>query len=251
VEQAERLMSRELEQAFDIQRRLLPEQAPEVPGLDLAGYNVPCRGVGGDYYDFIQCVDGRVALLVADVAGKGMAAALLMSNLQARAQVLFDDPTGLAALVSRLNRVLKASYPVNRFVTFFIGVIDPATGEMTYVNAGHNPPLLVHNGGKVERLDTTGMVLGILPKVEYEERTCRMEVGDVVLLFSDGVTEACPLGVDEEFGEERLAAALVELRKGTSKEIINSLQQRLQGFIQGAPAADDITLVVARRVAVQ
>src|SRR5205823_2277213 len=122
VEQAERLMAKDLQQAYDIQRGLLPERAPEVPGLDFAGYNVPCRGVGGDYYDYIHCSDGRVAVLVADVAGKGMAAALLMSNLQARAQVLFDDPTGLAGLVGRLNRVLKANVPGNRFITFFIGV---------------------------------------------------------------------------------------------------------------------------------
>src|SRR5258708_3225227 len=197
VEQAERLMSRELEQAFDIQRRLLPEVAPDVPGLDLAGYNVPCRGVGGDYYDFIQCVDGRVALLVADVAGKGMPAALLMSNLQARAQVLFDDPTDLAALVTRLNRVLKSSCPANRFVTFFIAVIDPATGEMTYANAGHNPPLILRRSRQLERLDTTHPTLVILPKGEWSERTCRLDAGDLAVLFSYGVTEACPADVDE------------------------------------------------------
>jgi serine phosphatase RsbU (regulator of sigma subunit)/pSer/pThr/pTyr-binding forkhead associated (FHA) protein len=249
VEQAERMMSHELEQAFDIQRRLLPEQAPDVPGLDLAGYNVPCRGVGGDYYDFIQCIDGRVALLVADVAGKGMPAALLMSNLQARAQVLFDDPADLGALVTRLNRVLKASCPGNRFVTFFIGVIDPATGEMIYVNAGHNQPMIVRGGGQVEQLETTGPILGILPKGEWSEKTCRLEVGDLVALYSDGVTESCPAEVDEEFGEKRLAAALVEMRGNSSKAIIDSVLQRLQTFIAGAPAADDITLVVANRVA--
>lgn len=249
VEQAERFMAQELDQAADIQRGLLPEKAPEVPGLDLAGYNAPCRGVGGDYYDFIQCVDGRVALLVADVAGKGMPAALLMSNLQARAQILFDDPSNLAALVVRLNRVLKANCPGNRFVTLFVGVIDPATGEMTYVNAGHNPPLIVHKGGALERLDTTGTILGILPKAEYEERTCRLDEGDVVVLFSDGVTEACPPDRDEEFGEQRLARILSEVSESPATEIVDEIQRRLQEFTRGAPPADDITLLIARRVA--
>jgi sigma-B regulation protein RsbU (phosphoserine phosphatase) len=249
VEQAEQMMAKELQQAYDIQRGLLPEKAPDVPGLDLAGYNAPCRGVGGDYYDFIQCVDGRVALLVADVAGKGMPAALLMSNLQARAQVLFDDPTGLGALVGRLNRVLKANIPGNRFVTFFIGVIDPANGEMTYVNAGHNPPLLLHRNGGLERLETTGTILGILPKAEYEERTCCLHEGDVVVLFSDGVTEASRPDVDEEFGEERLAGILSELSDQPAKTIVEAIQQRLATFTAGAPPADDITMVIARRVA--
>ena len=248
VEQAERLLAKDLQQACDIQRGLLPEKAPDLPGLDLAGYNAPCRGVGGDYYDFISCADGRVALLVADVAGKGMPAALLMSNLQARAQVLFDDPQHLATIVARLNRVLKANVPGNRFITFFVGVLDPATGEITYVNAGHNPPILVHRAGGVERLDSTGMILGILPNSEYEEKHCRLDPGDVVVLFSDGVTEANRIDTDEEFGEERLATVLAEVMGKPAKEIIDTIQQRLQAFTCGAPPFDDLTLVVARRI---
>ena len=249
VEQAERIMTKELQQAYDIQRRLLPEKAPEVPGLDLAGYNVPCRGVGGDYYDFIPCVDGRLAVLVADVAGKGMPAAMLMSNLQARAQVLFEDPADLAATVTRLNRVLKASCPGNRFVTFFVGLIDPATGKMSYVNAGHNAPVIMHRDSRVEHLGATGPILGILPKVEYEEKVALLDPGDVVVLFSDGVTEACRPDVDEEFGEHRLDAILAESMGATAQQIVDIVQQRWLAFTQGAPAADDVTVVVARRVA--
>ena len=250
VEQAERMMAKDLQQACDIQRGLLPEKAPEIPGLDLAGYNLPCRGVGGDYYDFVECADGRVALLVADVAGKGMPAALLMSNLQARAQILFDNPTGLAQLVGRLNRVLKAKVPGNRFITFFVGIVDPETGEMTYVNAGHNPPLVLHRGGSVERLEATGMILGILPNVEYGEKTCQIGEGDVVVLFSDGITEASRPDTDDEFGEERLAGILAEMADKPAKDIIDGIQQRLLAFTAGAPFADDLTLVVARRVEV-
>jgi serine phosphatase RsbU (regulator of sigma subunit)/pSer/pThr/pTyr-binding forkhead associated (FHA) protein len=248
VEQAERILAKELEQAAEIQRRLLPVEAPNVPGVDLAGYNAPCRTVGGDYYDFLTYPDGRVALLVGDVAGKGMPAALLMSSLQARVQVLFDDPTNLAALVTRLNRIISSNCPANRFISFFIGVLDPKTDEITYVNAGHNPPLLVHRGGVVEKLEGTGLILGIIGTAQYEQRTCHLQQGDVVVLFSDGVTEACHPDVDEEFGEDRLAATLAELSCDSAQSIIESINQRVHEFTGGCPPADDITLVVARRV---
>jgi serine phosphatase RsbU (regulator of sigma subunit) len=204
--------------------------------------------VGGDYYDFLSYPDGRVALIVADVSGKGMPAALLMSSLQARVQVLFDDPTELAALVTRLNRIIVTNSPANRFISFFIGVLDPHSDQITYVNAGHNPPLLVHHNGVVEKLEGGGLLLGILAAAQYEQRTCQLEQGDVVVLFSDGVTEAARPDVDEEFGEDRLAATLAELSRDSAKSIIESINQRVHDFTQGAPPADDITLVVARRV---
>src|SRR6202789_4091592 len=118
-----------------------------------------------------------------------MPAALLMSCLQARVQVLFEEPTDLASQVTRLNRIITANCPSNRFITFFIGVLDPKTGELTYVNAGHNPPLVAHADGSVEKLEGTGLILGILPMATYQQGVCRMDPGDVLLLFSDGVTE--------------------------------------------------------------
>jgi sigma-B regulation protein RsbU (phosphoserine phosphatase) len=248
VEHAERLLAKDLAQAAEIQNRLLPTSAPEVPGVDLAGYNAACRTVGGDYYDFLTYPDGRVALVVADVSGKGMPAALLMSSLQARVQVLFDDPTELAALVTRLNRIIVKNSPVNRFISFFIGVLDPHSDQITYVNAGHNPPLLVHCNGTVEKLEGGGLLLGILANAQYEQRTAHLEQGDVVVLFSDGVTEASRPDVDEEFGEDRLAATLAELSCESAKSIIEAINQRVHDFTGGAPPADDITLVVARRV---
>jgi sigma-B regulation protein RsbU (phosphoserine phosphatase) len=249
VEQTERMYFKELEQAAEIQRRLLPTHAPEVPGIDLAGYNAPCRTVGGDYYDFLTYPDGRVTILVGDVAGKGMPAALLMSSLQARVQVLFDDPDDLAKRVTRLNRIITSNCPSNRFISFFIGVLDPKTGEFTYVNAGHNPPLLVRHDGSVEPLHGTGLILGILPSAQYEQQTCRLEPGDLVVLFSDGVTEACRPDVDEEFGEERLAKTLAKLNDAPAQSIIEATNRILQEFTGGAPPADDITLVVAKRAA--
>ena len=249
VEQTERLHAKELEQASEIQRNLLPVTAPEVAGVDLAGYNAACRGVGGDYYDFLPYPDGRVALLVGDVAGKGMPAALLMSSLQARVQVLFDEPTNLAALVTRLNRIISSNCPSNRFITFFIGVLDPKTGELTYVNAGHNPPLVAHADGSVEKLEGTGLILGILPMATYQQGVCRLDPGDAVLLFSDGVTEAVRPNADEEFGEEQLAQVLAGLRDQTAESIITAINQKVDDFTGGAPPADDITLVVAKRLA--
>jgi phosphoserine phosphatase RsbU/P len=246
VEQAERIHAKQLEQAAEIQRGLLPVQAPNVAGVDLAGYNAACHTVGGDYYDFLPYPDGRVGVLVGDVAGKGMPAALLMSSLQARVQVLFDDPTNLAALVTRLNRIISSNCPSNRFITFFIGVLDPKTGELTYVNAGHNPPLVAHADGSVEKLEGTGLILGILPMAAYEQGVCHMDPGDALLLFSDGVTEPVSPHADEEFGEDRLATVLGGLRDLDAQSIIAAINQKVDDFTGGAPPADDITLVVAK-----
>ena len=249
VEAAERLHAKELAQAADIQRSLLPAQAPNIAGVDLAGYNAACHTVGGDYYDFLPYPDGRVGVLVGDVAGKGMPASLLMSSLQARVQVLFDDPTNLAALVTRLNRIISSNCPSNRFITFFIGILDPKTGELTYVNAGHNPPLVAHADGSVEKLGGTGLILGILGMATYQQSTCHLDPGDVLLLFSDGVTEPVRPGTDEEFGEDRLAEVLAGLRDQNAEDIITTVNRKLEEFTEGAPPPDDITLVVAKRLA--
>jgi phosphoserine phosphatase RsbU/P len=248
VEQAERMLAKELEQAAEIQRRLLPAAAPSVPGVDLAGYNAPCRTVGGDYYDFMTYPDGRVAILVGDVAGKGMPAALLMSSLQARVQVLFDDPVDVAALVTRLNRIITSNCPSNRFISFFVGVLDTKTGELIYVNAGHNPPLVARRDGSVEKLDCTGLILGIMSAARYEQKTVTLEPGDAVVLFSDGVTEACRPDKDEEFGEDRLAESFSKLRNDPAKDIIEAINRQVHYFTAGSPPADDITLVIAKRL---
>lgn len=250
VEQAERLLAKELEQAAEIQRALLPAEPPPIPGLELAGYNAACRTVGGDYYDFLAYNDGRVAMLVGDVSGKGMPASLMMSSLQARVQVLFDEPSDLAERVTKLNHVIAKNCPDNRFITFFIAIVDSVTGDVTYCNAGHNPPLIARRDGRIERLTVGGVILGILSFATYDQGASRLAPGDVMILFSDGVTEACQPGEDEEFGEERLGRLLLELRGRSAKEIVDGIQERLMEWIGDAPAADDITLVVARRGAV-
>lgn len=208
AEKARLLLAGELERAAEIQRRLLPAQPPDVEGSDLAGYNAPCHTVGGDYYDFLPYPDGSVALLIGDVSGKGMGAALLMSSLQARCRVVFENPGDLGAQVAHLNRITAANCPGNCFITFCAVVLHPASGQVRYCNAGHNAPLLLHASGEVESLQSSGLVLGIMPNASYMEKSCRFDRGDVLLLFSDGVTEACRQGADEEFGDDRLVALL-------------------------------------------
>ena len=246
VEQAERLLGRELEQAAEIQQRLLPASPPEVAGFDLAGYNLPCRSVGGDYYDFFPYPDGKLGLVVADVAGKGMPAALLVSSLQARVQVLSEEVTDLARWMARLNRLMATSCPSSRFITLFFAVLDPATGAVAYSNAGHNPPLVVRSGGEVELLDVGGMVLGLMPAAPYRAGACEVRPADMLILYSDGVTEAVsPEG--GEFGEERLTRLVVENRRLPAARIAEEVTTALAAWTGGKPPTDDVTLVVAKR----
>jgi len=247
VEQAERLLGRELEQAAEIQERLLPAAPPVVPGFELAGYNLPCRTVGGDYYDFFPYPDGKLGLVVADVAGKGMPAALLMSSLQARVQVLSEEAADLARWMGRLNRLMATSCPSSRFITLFFAVLDPATGAVDYSNAGHNPPLVVRSGGEVELLDVGGMVLGLMPAAPYQAGSCQVKPGDMLVLYSDGVTEAVsPDG--EEFGEERLTRLAVDNRRSPAARIAQEIRAALAAWTGGRPPTDDVTLVVAKRI---
>ena len=251
VEQAEQLMKKDLQQAAEIQRRLLPGTPPEVPGVELGGYNAPCRTVGGDYYDFFAYPDGRVAILVGDVAGKGMPASLLMSSLQARVQVLAEQPVEPVALVSRLNRIIASNCPANRFISFFVCLLDPDSGELSWCNAGHNPPLLVRATGEIERLEGGGLILGIKAAARYEESRGRVEPGDSIVLYSDGVTEATPPGSEDEYGEERLGALLRDRLADSVDSMISTVVESVAQWSRGAPPADDITLVIAKRTPVQ
>jgi serine phosphatase RsbU (regulator of sigma subunit) len=247
IEAAERAMAMEMQQAAQIQMRLLPSAAPHADGADIAAKTVPARSVGGDYYDFIAFPDGRIGLMVGDVAGKGMPASLLMSSLQARVHVLFEESSDLGAKIERLNKATCGNCPDNRFITFFMGIFDPKTGELNYVSAGHNPPLIVRAGGGYDTLGGGGIILGILSMAKYEESHAKLEKGDVLVMFSDGVTEA-PNPNDEEYGEERLANLVAELSSRPAQQIVDAIHASVHEFTEGAPPADDITVVVARRV---
>jgi len=246
IENQERLMAHELGQAAEIQRRFLPAQAPEMPGLDLSGHNAPCRTVGGDYFDFFPYPSGRVAMVLGDVSGKGMPASLLMMQFQARVQLLIEEPESLAAVVTRLNRLTATNLPSNRFITFFMCLVDGVSGELVFANAGHNPPLLLRAGGDVQWLDAGGCPLGIIPTMKYDEARERLGPGDVLVVFSDGVTDASnPQG--DEFGEERLANVVGDHRRESAAAILDAVNHAITDWAAGTPLPDDLTLLVARR----
>ena len=246
IEHQERLMARDLEQAAEIQMRHLPSAAPSLPGLDLAGHNAPCRTVGGDYYDFFPYPNGRVAMVLGDVSGKGMPASLLMMSLQARVQVLIEEPENLAAVMTRLNRLTATTCPSNRFITFFMCLLDGASGELIFANAGHNPPLLMRADGKAEWLEAGGCPLGIMAAMKYDEARNQLGPGDVLVVFSDGVTDAND-PQEKEFGEERLATAVRDHRTESSAAILEAVNRAIADWTQGTPLPDDLTLLIARR----
>jgi serine phosphatase RsbU (regulator of sigma subunit) len=246
VERQEQIMTRDLNQAATIQQSFLPLDAPAISGAELAGHNAASRTVGGDYYDFFTYDDGGVAFVLGDVAGKGMPAALIMSKLQACCQMLAEEGGEVADLVQRLDRIVAGACPTNRFISLFYAHLHPSTGQMTYTNAGHNPPILIRSSGQVELLEGGGTVLGIMPEIGYEQRACQMEPGDICAVFSDGVTEAASPD-DEEFGEERLTDLLVAARNKPLEEVLDLVNRSLAEFTAGTPQADDITLVIVRR----
>ena len=254
VEAAERVHSRELAQAAEIQRRLLPSAPPAVAGLELAGYNLQCRTVGGDYFDYLPFGDG-LALVVGDVAGKGMPAALLMASLQAHTQAITElggelggDP---ASVVAKLNRAITKCTPDNRFVTFFMAVFDPLASTLTYCNAGHNPPLLIRSNGCIERLEEGGTVLGLFAGAPFEDKTIRFDPGDFLILYSDGVVESCSASGGEEFGEERLIRIAGESGSLELPRVTERVIEALRAWSGDGSFADDVTLVLARRTAAQ
>ena len=248
AEQARQLMKRDLEQAAEIQQGFLPSVAPTVRRIDLAGHNAPCRTVGGDYYDFFPYGASRVAMVLGDVSGKGMPASLLMMGLQARVQVLIEEPKSLAEVMTRLNRITSANCPPNRFISLFFCILDGDTGDLTFCNAGHNPPLIIRANGMYDQLKGGGPVLGILPFIEYQEYHAQVDEGDVLVIYSDGVTEANnPQG--DEFEIPGLADAIIPCRTESASSIINQINRTVVTYTAGAPPADDITVIVARRLA--
>jgi phosphoserine phosphatase RsbU/P len=246
MEQARKLLARDLEQAADIQRQFLPGTAPPVGGLDLAGHNAPCRTVGGDYYDFFPYENNRVAMVLGDVSGKGMPASLLMMGLQARVEVLAEEPRDLALVMTKLNRITAANCPSNRFITLFFCILDGDTGELTYCNAGHNPPVIVRANGSHELLPGGGPVIGIIGSIEYTALHAQLDHGDTLVIYSDGVTEAANT-LDDEFETDRLAEAVAGVRDQSAEAILAEINRAVASFTVGVPQGDDITVIVAKR----
>ena len=241
----ERLES-ELALARRIQSRLLPAQPPRIEGVDIAGVSEPARAVGGDYFDHIALADGRVALVIADVSGKGVPAALLMSAFRASLMSQLDGTTDPARVMARVNRFLHQSVEPGRFVTAFLGVLDPRSGRFEYCNAGHNPPFVVAGGGEVSTLETGGLLLGMLEDAPYQAGLLELVPGATLALFTDGVTEA-QAADGTMWGEERL----VEMLKRQAGEPCEAFARRIvdavRSFEGDQGPSDDITLLIARR----
>jgi sigma-B regulation protein RsbU (phosphoserine phosphatase) len=245
--QQERL-ERELQLAMEIQQRFQPTGAPHVPGYEFQGISFPCYEIGGDYYDFIQRDDGRLVIALGDVSGKGTAAALLMSSLHAAIHAQTGSHDTIVETISAVNKYLAENIPPNRFVTLFYAELDPESGALSFLNAGHNPPLIVHAAGTVEQLASGGLPLGIRANADYREGRTHMQLGDVLVIYSDGVTEAAsPTG--EEFGPTRLYEVVSRNVDASAAGIRDRIESALTKFSQGTKAADDITLVIVKRQA--
>ncbi len=243
--QQERL-ERELQLASEIQQRFQPTAPPIVPGYELQGISFPCYEIGGDYYDFIRREDGRLVIALGDVSGKGTAAALLMSSLHAAIHAQTGSHDTLVETISAVNRYLAENIPPNRFVTLFYAELDPESGAVSFLNAGHNPPLIVHAAGTVEQLASGGLPLGIKADADYREGRTQLQLGDVLVIYSDGVTEAAsPNG--EEFGPTRLYEVVSRNVDASAAGIRDRIESALTKFSQGTQAADDITLVIVKR----
>ena len=244
AEQARARQDQELATATQIQIDLLPD-TPEVAGYSIHAFLETCYEVGGDLYDFHVGPDGALLVLVGDVTGKGMGAALLMSSFLASARVLYEACPDLADFAVRLGMIMNRSTDAKRFVTGFIGSLDPTTHALRYVNAGHPPPILVL-GGALRELESTGVPFGVLPHFPYEAGTVTLEPGEVLAVFSDGIPEA--QRGEELFGDERVRALMLEAAAMPDLERMRDLVlERVRGFEGESPRSDDITLVLMRR----
>ena len=239
-------MERELELATEIQHRFQPSAPPIMNDYEFQGISFSCYEIGGDYYDFITLHDGKMLIALGDVSGKGTAAALLMSSLHASVHAQVAAKTSLHQMVKSINEYLAENIPSNRFITLFIAELDPTTGIINYINAGHNPPLVGRADGKVEQLESGGFPLGIMPMAEYEVGQIQLAESEALVIYSDGVSEAVNLK-DEEFGMERLSQVVSENLQKSASGLRDKVEFALSSFTQTAPANDDITLVIVKR----
>jgi serine phosphatase RsbU (regulator of sigma subunit) len=240
-----RVIEEDMRVAAEIQRGLLPSAPPLVEGYGICGVNFPCRTVGGDYFDF-GMEEGRFLFALGDVSGKGSGAALLMTVLRAAVRAHWAERPPNQAM-ARINRMVCQNIPTNKYVTFFMASLDPASGRVSYVNAGHNPPLLVRADGSVDTLAEGGMVLGFVDPTDYGEGTAELRPGDMLVIFSDGVTETWSAD-DEEYGEQRLADLLIRERGLAPEALQAALLEELDNFARGTKATDDRTLIVIKRL---
>jgi len=243
-----RSLEMELELAQTVQRSLLPQQVPDTPLLETAAFSRPAQIVGGDYFDFFRFQDGSHGIAIGDVAGHGVSASLHMASVQALLRSMIPTSDAPHEVVGHVNRLLIHNVRFTNFVALFLGAFDPETYTLTYCNAGHIPPLLLTKG-RVMWLGPTGAAIGLVEDMPYRLETLELQPGDVLLLCTDGVTEA-ENTAGEQFGGERLAAAAMERRESSARDLVQGIRQALETFSAGQPLADDVT-IVAYKVAGQ
>jgi sigma-B regulation protein RsbU (phosphoserine phosphatase) len=245
-EQALLRMKEEVRLAARIQTDLLPSSAPVVEGYDIAGRSVPAQVVGGDYFDFIPTNDDRIAICLGDVSGKGLPASLLMANVQAtlRGQTLLNVSPRVC--IQRANKLLYLSTSPEKFVTLFYAILDPKRHQLSFSNAGHDNPFLLTADRGTQRLQTGGVVLSILEDFPYEEETVDIEPGGMLVIYSDGITEAVN-PAEEQFGEGRLAKVIQDNAQGSATGLVERIISDVNTFAGGRAQADDMTLVVVKR----
>ncbi len=238
-------LEEELAIAREIQEGLLPKEFPDLNNAEIWGVNIPTRQVGGDYFDCLPLDKQSVGLAIADVSGKGTPASLLMANVQASLRTLAQSGTDLGKMVGRINDLVHANTGFDKFVTFFYAEFNAETGRLRYVNAGHNPPYLVRRDGRVETLEEGGLLLGMLPNVEYQAGEAQLHPGDLLLMFTDGVTEA-QNAKEEEFEDERLIQVLLGVRDASAREIVETVVEAVRRFAGDAEQYDDITVLALK-----
>lgn len=239
-------LEEEMRLARQIQEGLQPTEVPNVEGLEIATLAIPSRHVAGDYFDVVELENNRILLAIADVTGKGMPASLLMSNLQAALHSIIHMDITLEEATSNMNRVICRNTGYDKFITFFHGIYNPADRTFRYVNAGHNPPMLLRASGEMEELEKGGLLLGVMLGMPYEAGTTTLNPGDVLAIFTDGVTEAMsPDG--EEWEEPRLEACLREVPGKSAQEILDHVRQAVRDWTHDAPVlSDDLTMIVVK-----
>ena len=246
-EQELRLMQQEIRMAQEIQRWLLPKVSPQIVGYDIAGKSTPAHNVGGDYFDFLPLSEGRVGLCLGDVSGKGVSAALLMANVQATMRVQSMLEATASQCLRNSNQQLYQSTDSDKFVTMFYGALEPQSGQLQYSNAGHNPPILIPDKGDPQWLTVGGPVLGAFPSSCYEEASVRLHPGDLLLIYSDGFSEAMKAN-GEEFGAERLLETATRYRRTPAAELIDRIEEAVKNHCADALPADDLTTMAVRSI---
>jgi sigma-B regulation protein RsbU (phosphoserine phosphatase) len=245
-EQAFQSMKEQLRLAAQIQLDLLPKSEPKVPGYDISGKTTPAQMVGGDYFDFLQLDEHRLAICLGDVSGKGLPASLLMANLQAtlRGQALLGVSPKVC--VQRSNKLLYLSTSSDKFATLFYGLLDSETHQFSYCNAGHENPFVFSKSPEPQRLDAGGVVLSILEEFPYEEGSIQLEPGDVIVIYSDGINEAININ-HEQYGIERLETLIRDHREDPASVLIGHIMQAVHKHSTNQPQTDDMTVVVIKR----